>query len=70
MFTASNFHSVHQIMLYYSDFLCMVHVVSNHCPCDKGMFENVYNPEFVVFRKAVKCLKMSRTLSLLCLGRR
>ena len=34
------------------------------------MFENVYNPEFVVFRKAVKCLKMSRTLSLLCLGRR
>ena len=34
------------------------------------MFENVYNPEFVVFRKEVKCLKMSRTLSLLCLGRR
>ena len=34
------------------------------------MFENVLNPEFVVFRKAVKCLKMSTTLSLLCLGRR
>ena len=33
------------------------------------MFENVYNPEFVVFRKEVECLKMSRTLSLLCLGR-
>ena len=33
------------------------------------MFENVSNPEFVVFRKKVVCLKMSRTLSLLCLGR-